>query len=160
MLMAACLAGAAYPAQADWQYTKWDMTPDAVVAASQGKAHLQTAGENQRVWELDQGAEANYADGDFALVAKFYFDKAGKLKAVTLTEADSGQCDTYRAHVEQVMGKALEQHALGNNLLFTEHWYDKANDNFIRLNVAKTLFCFTAYAPLDSIDADNVPHFK
>src|SRR4051812_8355903 len=48
-LVATC-AFAAQPAQADWQFTKWGMTPDQVLAAGQGtvatKRLDQAQGEN------------------------------------------------------------------------------------------------------------------
>lgn len=73
-------------AQADWQYTKWGMTPEEVAAASQGAAtgpRKVTTGFDD---ETTQGLlEAPYQAGRYSFIARFYFGSADrKLAAVEL----------------------------------------------------------------------------
>jgi hypothetical protein len=77
--------------RADWQYTKWGMTPEQVIAASRGAATLTTADE--RVAESptngsgDALAKALYRAGESQFDAYFLF-KANRLVSVRLDLKD------------------------------------------------------------------------
>src|SRR5262245_39013109 len=70
------------PARADWQWTKWGMSPEGLVAASGGKARLATEEETQKKSHGKQGgpqtklmlAVGTHRAGDFQFEAFFLFD--------------------------------------------------------------------------------------
>src|SRR5580698_11415147 len=74
-------------AKADWKYTKWGMTPQQVVSASN---HL--ARENSDLRPDSDGnvskLVAPYQSGKFPFEAQFGFDAADKLASVTLVLSD------------------------------------------------------------------------
>ena len=67
--IAALLIGPA--AHADWQYTKWGMTPEQVVAASGGKAALLPAARRPRIPPLETAASGEFQDGALELRTAF-----------------------------------------------------------------------------------------
>jgi hypothetical protein len=64
-------------AHADWQYTKWGMTPDQVVAASGGKAKLLPAKQRPRIPPLETAASGEFQDGALELRTTFSFNTDG-----------------------------------------------------------------------------------
>jgi hypothetical protein len=68
---------AVLPIRADWQYTKWGMTEDEVVAASQGAAKALSPSERAK-WKSDPSLSAVYVAGDLKFTAFFSFEKATK----------------------------------------------------------------------------------
>src|SRR4051794_15482035 len=84
LALACCGASAA---KADWEYTKWGMTPQQVVSASKNVA---TPGTDLRP-DGDGNVSklvAPYQSGKFAFRADFGFDAADKLASVTLVLDD------------------------------------------------------------------------
>src|SRR6195952_3766424 len=62
-------------ARADWEYTKWGMTPEQVVRASGGHVKLLQGAEQRTVApNMRQSAEGTYSDGSVALQVRFTFD--------------------------------------------------------------------------------------
>lgn len=91
----AALVLATSPALADWQYTKWGMTPEQVVAASKGAATA-TTDEERRQFSTTDGksvalVKARYTSGSYQFDVHFLFDD-GKLSLVSLNldESDEG----------------------------------------------------------------------
>jgi hypothetical protein len=66
---------ASQPASAHWQFTKWGMTPEQVIAASHGEASWQT---NNGQRELNM----KFLSGTFHLNALFVFDQTNHLSQV------------------------------------------------------------------------------
>lgn len=62
----------AAPARADWQYTKWGMTPEQVVVASGGAARLVTD-EKPPYLSTRIGCDARYKVGAFEFYVSFMF---------------------------------------------------------------------------------------
>jgi hypothetical protein len=84
LALACCGTGAA---KADWEYTKWGMTPQQVVSASK---NLAKAGS-----DLHPDSDGNvtklvapYQNGKFSFEAQFGFDAANRLSSVTLVLND------------------------------------------------------------------------
>src|SRR5436190_22732640 len=84
LALGCCGAGAA---KADWEYTKWGMTPEQVVSASQ---NLATPGT-----DLAPDGDGNvsklvapYKSGKFSFRADFGFNSADRLASVTLVLDD------------------------------------------------------------------------
>src|ERR1700744_2051954 len=88
-----------HAAKADWKYTKWGMTPQEVVSASNNLAKEGT--------DLHPDSDGNvtklvapYQFGKFSFEAQFGFDKADRLSSVTLvlndksTDMDMDSMDT------------------------------------------------------------------
>lgn len=72
-------------ARADWEYTKWGMTPEQVVSASKGAVTVLPAADRYKNeedhWEI--AAQGSHKDGSLNLSVGFTFDtKAGGLKCV------------------------------------------------------------------------------
>jgi hypothetical protein len=63
-------------ARADWQYTHWGMTPEQVVAASKGTAHLLPEKDRPRLPPFVTAAQGEYSDGPLQLRATFLFNIA------------------------------------------------------------------------------------
>jgi hypothetical protein len=62
-------------ARADWEYTKWGMTPEQVVKASGGHVKLLQGAEQRTVApDMRHGAEGTYSDGAVSLQVRFTFD--------------------------------------------------------------------------------------
>jgi hypothetical protein len=79
------------PAAADWEYTKWGMTPAEVVNASKG-AVLETkavsAGEGSG---FEMRASGEFVAGSLRFAVSFGFDDAGRLGFVTYTTRNPAQ---------------------------------------------------------------------
>ncbi|HVT59301.1 MAG TPA: hypothetical protein VHR45_12975 [Thermoanaerobaculia bacterium] len=87
----------ATPAVADWQYTKWGMTPEQVIKAAHSKSRQIT-----RLVERQQGAaedagrvgqkallSGEWSSGRFEFEVHFFFNPRRKLASVELTLANS-----------------------------------------------------------------------
>jgi hypothetical protein len=65
-------------ARADWEYTKWGMTPAQVISASHGDAKITPAADRYKNeedhWEM--GAEGTYRSGPMTFSVGFAFDTA------------------------------------------------------------------------------------
>jgi hypothetical protein len=92
------LLGAASPApaMADWEYTKWGMTPEQVASASQGAVKVLPPSQRKRIEEakMESDAEGTFTDGKLRLHVAFSFDTGGAgLVAVGYNVLDPGQND-------------------------------------------------------------------
>jgi hypothetical protein len=61
-------------ARADWQYTRWGMTPEQVVAASGGMVSLLPEKERPRIPPLVTAAKGDFTDGQMRLRTVFSFN--------------------------------------------------------------------------------------
>ena len=94
-LTALLVAPAAY---ADWQYTRWGMTPEQVVAASNGKAELLPEAKRPRLPPLVTAALGNFDDGPLHLKTVFSFNiEHGGLVCVSYGLRSSDQDKAFRA---------------------------------------------------------------
>jgi hypothetical protein len=114
--------GLGRPAAADWAYTKWGMTPEQVVAASNGTAHVLPADKRTRndadKWEI--AADGNYKDGDLPLSTGFMFDlKSGGLICVVYN-ATGKPSEALEAKLTQRYGSPAEQSDIFT--MKTIHW--------------------------------------
>src|ERR1700683_2328497 len=85
MLALACCGASA--AKADWEYTKWGMTPGQVVNAAKNRTRKSS--------DLHPDSDGNvtklvapYQSGKFSFEAQFGFDAADRLSSVTLVLND------------------------------------------------------------------------
>jgi len=133
----ALAVGSVQPAAANWQFTKWGMTPEQVIAASAGKASM-TSAENSRgrsAGSLTAKVEMPYSVGEFEFRADFSFDQNNQLAEVTL-QLETGTMSALRVALEQKYGAALPH---GN-------WHSEG-DEIILFPIGET-HGFIAYRPL------------
>lgn len=94
LLIALCVVS---PAHADWQYTKWGMSPEEVVAASNGKAHLVSDAEATKYFRSAEYVIAlakgdHSADGEKFSVTFDFTRQAKRLQTVILKATDPSRC--------------------------------------------------------------------
>ena len=113
-------------ALADWQYTKWGMTVDEVIAASGGKAIEFTDSrhdtDNERLMAI-----APYVAGDFHFEARFNFDKKNNhLRGVTLHLKAGNPHFLYAALVNRY-GQPISDEE--SSVTRVARWLDRENNN-------------------------------
>ena len=79
------------PAAAEWQYTRWGMSPAEVVAASNGKARLAKPDKATNTVFGSTGAEADYSEPPYSFRVVFNF-RYDKLTQVTLHPVGKTDC--------------------------------------------------------------------
>jgi hypothetical protein len=114
------------PARADWAYTHWGMSPDEVVAASNGRVQKLPAANRTRDdadhWEL--AAQGSYIDGTLNMPVGFTFDtKTGGLKCV-MYNASGDDVAALRQSLEKHYGKAAEE----SDFMTTHSWIWRSPD--------------------------------
>lgn len=71
-----CFVASALPAAADWQYTRWNMTPDQVMSASKGQLKRCALGcPGQSSPKYDALLEGEYQSGEFRFKVYALFEK-------------------------------------------------------------------------------------
>lgn len=113
---------------ADWQYTKWGMTVDEVIIASDGKAKefVDSGRDSDTARTL---ATAPYIAGDFLFEANFMFDrKTQQLRHVKLTLKKGNGRSLYAALVNRY-GKPVSEHETA--VLPSARWLDQENNNSV-----------------------------
>jgi hypothetical protein len=99
----ACLAG---PAQAHWEYTRWGMTQQQVVAASRGAVQTLPPAQRRPVpnARMEYRAAGTFRSGTLRLTVAFGFDaRNGGLVCVS-AQAEAAQADALRARMERPPG--------------------------------------------------------
>lgn len=102
------IAATATSASANWQFTKWGMSPDQVIAASQGRVAV-LSDNNSRLMSAGQHIAKlamPYVSGDLDFRASFLFDASNRLAEVRLT-LKGGTTSALRVALEQKYGKLL-----------------------------------------------------
>jgi hypothetical protein len=155
----------AIAAKADWEYTKWGMTPQQVLAASKNLAKDST--------DLSPDSDGNvtklvapFKGGKFAFQAEFGFDAADKLASVTLVlydksagldthlqlhgdagadaNADLGVCHDLDTAVNFAYGEPLYTGA--NHIYAIEKWLDEKSKNNVKYTALVEVGCYVQYS--------------
>ena len=157
-------------AEADWEYTKWGMTPGQVASAAKNLTKISS--------DLHPDSDGNvtklvapYKSGKFSFEAQFGFDAADRLSSVTLVlkdkfagmdmsmgadmnmTMDQGGCHDLQASVKttygppQGGGSAHMQYAI-------ETWQDQKNKNNVTYTVLDGVGCYVQYSAIKSVAAD------
>jgi hypothetical protein len=71
------VAASAPHARANWEYTKWGMTPEQVVGASKGAVKIVPAADRYKDDEHEIAAQGSHNDGPLHLDVGFMFDNKG-----------------------------------------------------------------------------------
>jgi hypothetical protein len=148
VLLALCFASTAH---ADWQYTKWGMTVDEVVAASGGKAVPNT----DNVFNMDDPNLATklstpYAVDTVEFAAHFLFDPQGKLGLVHLRPIDAQNCFRLKSELANKYGRPSNITDLG--VVRNTYWRDTESSNLVQFVEVKSRqgSCMLKYGPLKS----------
>src|SRR3984957_11600727 len=147
-------------AKADWKYTKWGMTPQQVVSASN---HL--ARENSDLRPDSDGnvskLVAPYQGGKFPFEAQFGFDEANRLSSVTLVlndksasmdmgadmKMDHGDCHDLQVSVDAEYGPP-QGGGTADMLYSIETWQDQKNKNNVKYTVLYGTGCYVQYSAI------------
>jgi hypothetical protein len=174
LVFACCSASAA---KADWEYTKWGMTPQQVVSASKNLAkegsdpHPDSDGNVTKL-------VAPYQDGKFSFEAQFGFDTADRLSSVTLVLNDKSthmemesMDDKPMDHKSMHMGMNADEgicHALdvslntaygpppyhgASHLYAIEKWQDPKNRNNVDYHALYQVGCYVQYSAIKPVGA-------
>jgi hypothetical protein len=106
---------ASAPARADWEYTRWGMTPEQVAAASGGAVKVIPKAERRKVeaMGMENGAEGQFTDGPLRLRVAFGFDIAkDSLRMVTYGVLDPAQNEMFKDWVIRRHGPPQQQSAI------------------------------------------------
>ena len=170
LALACCGASAA---KADWEYTKWGMTPQQVVSASK---NLAKAGS-----DLHPDSDGNvtklvapFQSGKFSFEAQFGFDAADRLSSVTLVlndkstdmdmdsmemdekpmdhmnhmdhpmDMDRGICDDLHQSLNTTFGPPPYHGA--SHLYAIEKWQDQKNKNNVDYHALYRVGCYVQYS--------------
>lgn len=109
--LAAALTLCATPAAAHWEYTRWGMTQQQVVAASRGAVRALPAGERRAVpaARMEYRASGEFRSGTMRLTVAFAFDaRNGGLVCVS-ARGDAAQGPALRARLERLFGAPQER---------------------------------------------------
>jgi hypothetical protein len=146
----------AMPAYADWQYTKWGMTPEQVVDASGGsgsKIPLSQQGGKSRLG-FTALLVGRYTLGDFSFDLDFQFAKTGlEMVAMELTPYSYDRCKRLENTMLSKYGSPFEGER-GDSLgpLNTRMvWHDRQGGNSVLFsNVREVKVCHVTYERLES----------
>ncbi len=159
-------------AKADWEYTKWGMTPQQVLSASKIPARESS--------DLHPDSDGNvtklvapYQSGKFSFEAQFGFDATDRLSSVTLVlndksagmdmdmdmdmgadmkNTDKGVCHDLQVSVKtaygppQGGGSAHMQYSI-------ETWQDQNNKNNVTYTVLDGVGCYVQYSAIKAAGA-------
>jgi hypothetical protein len=151
-IVVAAICMSTIPAVAHWQFTQWDMSPDQVVAASHGTAHAVNGTAGERVANADLRAENTYSANGYDFKSQFFFDVSNRLRVVKLNLLDLSRCDQFVSDVEGLYGRPA-----GGSSDSSEFWYDKKNQNVVRLTHFDNFgICFVDYSPIESTGGNGL----
>lgn len=144
------LAIAPHLAFADWQWTKWGMTPDVVVAKSGGKAERFDG-------KIDDDSTVRLARGSyeinglqFDIVFAFGILKQDLARIdLTVRKPTFSRCNTLQTMLLDLYGPPEQTGGIPSIKLTTSDWRDKSNSNRVRLAYFKDdVNCIVQYQPL------------
>ena len=128
-------------ASADWQFTRWGMTPTQVITAARSTGPVVAAPPNEK-GEVDY--VGSYRSGEHAFKATYYFTN-GKLSTVHL-ETTNG-CGDMAIEMHGVYGKSVSESNVGIGHI--TRWIDRKKSNNVQLlNFGDS--CTLIYSKLDT----------
>jgi hypothetical protein len=139
------------PSYADWQWTKWGMGVDGVIAGS---------GATIRPFERNEApnfdkhllASGGYSTLGMDFDANFYFNKVDRglsMVELRLKEANFSRCLSLQNAMRDVYGQPHETHGIALIKLRTFMWRDEKTKNRVLLSAAESPdSCGLQYTPL------------
>ncbi len=137
-------AGSAAPAEAHWQYTRWGMMPEQVIAASKGMASRSDPTTDAALPIGVKEAVGIYNADGRAMKASFWF-KSGKLNQVNLSSDNDDAC---LALNRDLIGVYDQPTSRSRGMIETSVWLDKERGNRVQFSSWGTGGCNIIYAPL------------
>jgi hypothetical protein len=132
-------------ARADWQYTRWGMTPEQVVAASGGKAELLPEKERPRIPPLTTAAKGYFEDGALRLRTTFSFNtEGGGLMCVWYGVGNHADDDAFKAMLIKRYGPPQSKSGiafLGQENLSWKTATDQIDATFSKDDTAYAMHC-------------------
>ena len=135
--IAAIAALAPAKSRADWEYTRWGMTPEQVAAASKGTVTVEPEAKRQVIPEVQRqsGADGTYSSDGLKLQVRFQFDtKSNGLVCVFARVDDPAQNEAYRNQMVKTHGPPQKKEGLaiiGQEVLI----WNKSDD--IKMDITK-----------------------
>ncbi len=124
LITIAAVVGMASPSWADWQFTRWGMTPEQVEAASGGRAPMVPPQVSEAGTVFNIGP---YSSGDHSFTAKYSY-KSRRLSAITLEMNSS--CGSLKDDLKTRYGNPLADDSL-RSMGETSRWIDTKRNNAI-----------------------------
>jgi hypothetical protein len=137
------VAGMATPAAADWQYTRWGMSPEQVVAASNGMVQLGPPPQGKTYDNLTGRALGKHERDGATFLAFFHFDAANGLAKVALERSGGTACAALQGALVAQLGPPAK--STRNNFATIEEWRDTARGNLVRYVLVGDLPCTITY---------------
>jgi hypothetical protein len=118
--------------RADWQYTRWGMTPNEVVAASKGTVQLGKPPEGRTYLQdsVTGLAKGTYQTDGASFAAYFHFDKSSALAKVALERTGGTACAALHGKLGERLGKPDKTIKL--TYLLNDAWRDAKRGNLVR----------------------------
>lgn len=118
---------------ADWEYTKWGMSPDQVVKASKGKAQQHPRDADNSTDGADALVSGTYSAAGYNFTTHFRFGKNdGGLSAVLHELKPPSKCGELFASLQNIYGKP-DNDILTPGILSGHVWRDQKKDNHVSL---------------------------
>jgi hypothetical protein len=133
------LSALAAGARADWEYTRWGMTPEQVVAASRGVVRLGAPPQGKTYEGLEGRALGAHRTDGAAFDAYFHFDQAGELAKVALERTGGTACAALHGRLMARFGKP--EKSTRTNFATIETWRDAPRGNLVRYVLVGELPC-------------------
>ena len=141
-------------ANADWQYTRWGMTPEQVQSAARGKLSPPTAQDACSACSSAPLLTGAYSAGGQQFRVSFEFSEGKTLSAVVLATPSTGRtwgCNDLFDSLSLKYGVPVARAPLsGDGTLPNSRWLDQHDDNTVFFNDAsqQTGMCEIRYSPL------------
>lgn len=148
VIFALAAFAASAPASAHWQYTRWGMTPEEVLAARPGL----TAGVDE--YNSFEGSlvrvSGMHREDDRDFIIRFGFNDENRLVTVDLEPKNMADCRRAIRAVERRLGRGERGEQIPN-ILDMRGWQDPAAGNSLRLTMigrpARPESCSIRYHP-------------
>jgi hypothetical protein len=141
------LAALGAEARADWQYTRWGMTPEEVVAASRGAVQLGPPPSGKTYPELTGRARGVHTGEGATFDAYFHFDAGFRLKKIALERTAGTACAILHNNLRAELGPPAQTRREGDYLVL-DTWRDAASGNLVRYIKVAELPCTITFDQL------------
>ena len=113
--LALAMATRISPAQADWAFTHWGMTPDQVVSASGGTATILPSEKRTRMDpnHLEMTASGKYRDGTLTYDAGYMFDTEGHGLSCVFYNVTGDDVEVLKKKLTAQLGKPQSESSYG-----------------------------------------------
>ncbi len=145
----------AAPAQADWQYTRWGMSPEQVAGASAGSVSLDSGTANDEIPGEKVGARGTYSSGPYNFKVVFYFSERKLVDVRLRLISDNILDDAWKLKndLDGIYGRPFAESG-GIGPIITYH--DPGKNNRVDLIIITNKFANLEYRPLRNASASGL----